>query len=475
MAATALAVFVGAMAEGYQINTLSARQLGMGHTGIGMKLGAESMFFNPGALGYMDKTIDVSASVTALMPTCTATLPDGKEYTTDNGVSTPIFVNAAFSIYKNLKAGLSFYTPYGSAINWTDNWPGAVLNQSVSLKTFTLQPTISWAINDYVSVGAGLMVTWGSENLNKGLVSAETADKLIDIIEMMDPTGEPLERYGNTPPASVNLNGKTKIAVGVNVGVLVNPIKDLSIGVSYRSKMGMRVKAGNATVTYNGGVLEPELRKTLDDIHTSQFTSEMPCPWVLGFGASYTGIDKLTLAFDARLTGWHTYKSLDVEFLNDRAKPYNQYITKAYKNSWCFSLGAQYAVTERFDARLGLMVDKTPVNDLYYNPETPGMSKVEPTIGFSFRPIPALSVDFSFMYIHGCGTKNASITYADLLYKPAVDMATGAIMAQGVPAEVAAQMAPAAVANMGVTPEKRFTADYRLHAVAPSIGIRYTF
>lgn len=36
-----------AMAEGYQINTLSARQLGMGHTGTALKLGSESMIFNP--------------------------------------------------------------------------------------------------------------------------------------------------------------------------------------------------------------------------------------------------------------------------------------------------------------------------------------------------------------------------------------------------------------------------------------------
>ncbi len=33
-----------AMAEGYQVNTLSSSQLGMGHTGIAMKLGAESQF-----------------------------------------------------------------------------------------------------------------------------------------------------------------------------------------------------------------------------------------------------------------------------------------------------------------------------------------------------------------------------------------------------------------------------------------------
>ena len=43
----ALLVAASAYAEGYQVNTLSARQLGMGHVGVAMKLGAESGYFNP--------------------------------------------------------------------------------------------------------------------------------------------------------------------------------------------------------------------------------------------------------------------------------------------------------------------------------------------------------------------------------------------------------------------------------------------
>ena len=175
VAALAVASVCGtAKAEGYQINSLSAKQIGMGHTGIALKLGAESMFFNPAGMAYMDKTLDLSGSVTGIMPTCTATV-DGVDYTTDNGVSTPIGVHAAFSIYDNLKGGISFYTPYGSSINWTDNWPGAVLNQNVNLKVFTIQPTLAWAITPKFSIGAGAMISWGTVDLNKGLVTSETS------------------------------------------------------------------------------------------------------------------------------------------------------------------------------------------------------------------------------------------------------------------------------------------------------------
>ena len=479
LSAVAVALIGGvASAEGYQINSLSTKQIGMGHTGVALKLGAENMYFNPAGMAYMDKTLDLTGSFTGIMPTATATVA-GKDFETDNGIATPISVNAAFSIYPNLKGGIAFYTPYGSSINWTDNWPGAVLSQNVSLKVFTIQPTLAWAINDKFSIGAGAMITWGSEDLSKGLVTPATMDKAIGALTELGalPQGTPV--FGEITPASVNLTGKTQIAVGFNVGAMYNIDDRWSVGASFRSKMAMKVKAGDAYVNYANAVAQGVLGESLDLINEANFKAEMPCPWVLSLGVSYKPVSKLTLAFDARLTGWHAYKSLDIEFLSEQLSGFNQYITKSYKNSWCYSLGAQYALTDRLDARLGLMVDTSPVDKQYFNPETPGMTKIEPTVGLSFRPIPNLSVDLGFMYVAGCGVKGASCEYADLLGKmmpaklmPAV---TGALVQAGMPLEAAQAAAQAKVNSYGFEPTGKFVADYKLHAFIPSIGISYSF
>lgn len=45
-------------AEGYQVNLLSTKQTGMGHVGTGMKLGAESMHFNPAGLAFLRTNMD---------------------------------------------------------------------------------------------------------------------------------------------------------------------------------------------------------------------------------------------------------------------------------------------------------------------------------------------------------------------------------------------------------------------------------
>ena len=98
-------------AEGFQVNAQSTKQAGMGHVGAAMKLGAESMHFNPAGLAFMDKTIDLSAGVSGVF--AHAKYSSSKYYSfvdnntaiasdytakTDNTPSTPLYVYAGFKI-----------------------------------------------------------------------------------------------------------------------------------------------------------------------------------------------------------------------------------------------------------------------------------------------------------------------------------------------------------------------------------------
>ena len=463
-------------AEGYQINTLSARQNGMGHVGTAMHLGSESQIFNPAGLASLDKSLEVTGSFTGIIATASAsnvTLSnngiatpigylvapmsnsyDGK-FTTDNSMSTPLSATVGFSIYDNFKAGVAFYTPYGSGINWTNNWPGAVLNQSVSLKTFTLQPTLAWEPIKGLSIGAGLMITWGNVNLNKGLVDPTSFNALQQVLigTGMLPADYYMPYGPTTIPASINLNGSAAVAVGVNVGVMWDINKQWTVGFSYRSKMNMKVKAGNASLTYANEHAEALLNNSLGILNNSQFSASMPCAAVYNFGVSYRPIEKLIIAFDAQLTGWNAYKSLDIEFLDEALTQYNQHIVKNYRNSWTFHLGAEYDLTDRFDLRAGLMIDTSPVSSTHYNPETPGMTKIEPSIGFSFSPLKNFSIDASLMYVAGLGADNRTCTYPDVLLNTVRTMI-----------------------NTPTEPvENTFKADYRVHSFCPSIGFTLSF
>lgn len=424
---------LSAAAEGYQVNTLSAKQNGMGHTGTALKLESESMIFNPAGMAWMGGTLDFSGSVTGIFATAKAEY-QGCEYETSNDASTPMSINLGFSIYDNLKAGISFYTPYGSNINWTNNWPGAVLNQSVKLTTYTLQPTVAWRILPNLSIGAGMMVTWGNVDLNKGLITPQSIDAMLAMMQIP-------YSFGETTPASVNLNGKANPRIGMNLGVMWDINPQWTVGFAYRSKMEMKVKSGTATVNYANEMAEQLMQSKLNLINNANFKAKMPCAAVYTWGVSYKPVERLILAFDAQLTGWNAYRRLDIEFLSEQVAQFDQHLDKKYKNSWTFHLGGEYRLTDRFDVRVGLMVDTSPVDENHYNPETPGMTKIEPSAGLSFRPVKQLSIDASFLYVAGLGADNRSCAYTDML--------TGQ--------------------------QERFTADYKVNAVIPSIGVTYSF
>ena len=455
-AAIAVAIALGASAEGYQVNTFSARQEGMGHAGVAMKLGAESQIFNPAGMSLSRKTIDFSGSISAIKATATATY-EGKEYTTSNKISTPLNVSAAFKVYDDLYAGVTIYTPYGSSINWGKNWPGAILSQSVDLKVFTVQPTVSWNILPNLSIGAGLMISWGSVNLDKALAPSNNFGNLIDLVNESNQlkyqasvlqgmlTGNPVQTPApenipytdnGVPPASVNLSGKSEIAVGVNVGAMWDITNQWTLGASFRSKMNMKVKAGDARVEYNDEIARALLSSTLDNLNTTNFSASMPCPYVFSVGISYKPIDRLILAFDAQLNGWGTYKQLDINF--DHLPEFDQHLKKDYHNAMTYHL---------------------------------------------FRPVGGLQIDFAFMYVHGTGTDSGTGQYDDILahsfntnvkeYNKGVEQYNAAIA-------MANQMGLNLPQYQGknfpaLNEQETFTAKYAAHAIIPAIGIRYTF
>ena len=453
----AMAATMGAVAEGYQVNTLSAKQEGMGHTGVALKLCAESMIFNPAGMAFMDKTVDLSASVSGVISDVSA-VHEGIKYETSNDVSTPFQISGAFSIYDNLKAGITINTPYGSGIDWTDNWPGATLNQSVKIQVFNIQPTVSYRILPNLSVGAGLMVAWGNVDLNKGLLKASTINAMIpgvvkqQLVEQGVPaeyiTDDMVNQYASQmylnneiTPASVNLKGTAEVVLGFNVGAMWDINDKITVGASYRSKMDMKVKSGDAKLSYNipNEAVQQVVQSKLNVLDNTNFAAQLPAVSVLTFGVSYKPIERLTLAFDAQLSGWSDYEKLSIDFVGLDA-PFDQHITKNYSDAWAFRLGAQFAMTNRLDLRAGFIVDTTPVNENYFNPETPGMTRLEPTFGFSFRPIENFSVDLAFTYVAGLARKGSI---------PEKDMLTGET--------------------------SNFDAEYDVEAFIPAIGVSYSF
>lgn len=466
-------------AEGYQVNAQSAKQAGMGHVGAAMKLGAESMHFNPAGMAFMEKNVDLSAGISGVFANAKFTKGD---YTakTDNTASTPLYAYAAFKIYDFLAAGISVNTPYGSAINWGRDWQGAHLVQDISLKAFNIQPTVSWKITDKLSIGAGLMMEFGNIELNRALIAPSAMSNLAG--SMMGQLGPILEqrpefkpvveslvgemaKYDEVSAVSASLRGDAGMRLGFNVGAMYDINEKFTVGLSYRSKVKARVKEGDVKLGYAN---EADFKKLLDNVNgllkkvegmtgkplpgipadgiqippldQGTFSAELPLPDNWNVALTYKPNNRWIVSGEVQFVGWGAYKSLNVNFHpSSELGKYDIKAPKEYKNTRIYRLGTQFAATNRLDVRFGAYFDESPVKDDYLNPETPSMNKLGLTTGLSFRPLESLSVDFAFSYVTGFG-RDGSYTDKDLLGK-----------------------------------ERVFDGHYNVYAITPSIGISYAF
>lgn len=483
LACLAMLPFSYAAAEGYQVNAQSTKQAGMAHVGAAMKLGAESMHFNPAGLVFMKKNVDLSAGVSGIFSKGKFTNGSYVQRP-DNEASTPLFFYAGFKIYDNLAAGVSLTTPFGSSMNWGKDWQGAHLVQDIALKAFNIQPTVSWKIMDRLSIGAGLMMNFGNIKLSRALIGPgamnNMANGMIDKFKPMldknpmlgaivkpvvEDIMKDMQKYNEASAASVNLKGDAGIRFGFNVGAMFDINEKLTVGLSYRSKVMARVKEGEISLSYanendlknvllpkiNGliekaGAMGIELPENLKHgigippLDQGTFAAELPLPDNWSVGLTYRPTNRWIVSGEVQFVGWGAYETLAIEFSPSPLDSYNLVAKKCYQNSRIYRLGTQFAATNRFDLRMGVYFDESPVKDDFLNPETPSMDKFGVTAGLSFRPMKALSVDFAFSYVTGFG-RDGSYTDKDLI--------TGA--------------------------DRTFGGHYNIYALMPSIGLSYNF
>ncbi|MBL4623652.1 MAG: outer membrane protein transport protein [Flavobacteriales bacterium] len=365
--------FLGvSFAGGFQVNLQGTKQLGMGHCGTALKLGSGSIFFNPGAFAMLDSS-SFTLSANFVIPKINYLAPYPSTYTasTNKSVSTPFTFSAAVRPESaRWNAGVAVYTPFGSGISYEDDWAGQFVLREMSLRAIFYQPTVGFKLNDKVGIGAGYVYGSGEFYLRKA-------------IPLQNTDGE----YGE---AVLQGSGQGH---GFNVGIFYNPIENLAIGISYRSKLAVNVKEGRASFD-----VVPYLTDSFPD---STFTTKLTLPAVFNFGATYNLSEKMMVAIDFNYVGWKVYDTLSFDFAQNSEILDDINSPRMYKNSYIIRVGLQYAIKPAIQVRVGAYFDKSPVLDDYITPETPDSDKLGLTAGGSISIANHLQVDLALLYITG--------------------------------------------------------------------------
>ena len=365
-----MSVASSAFAGGYRVALQGQKATGMGHTGVAMTESSEVVFFNPAGMSFLEADMDITAGVTLIDSEAIyqneITNTSAK---TDNPVGTPISFYLAKKYDETISYGIGVYTPYGNGVEWEKDWAGSHLVNDIELQAIYIQPTISYKFSDKYSVGFGPTYVIGSVEFNRNLSTS-----LVD---------------ANGDRANVTIEGSSIDAWGYNLGFLAKPSDQLSIGISYRSKVDM--EARNESADFEN--IPTTMQSAFFD---TTFNADLVLPAELTVGISYDISSDTIFALDINRTYWSAYESLDVEFNNAAGTSVNP---RNYKDANIYRFGLQHKANDKLTVRGGVYFDDSPIKDGYFTPETPRNDSIGYTAGASYEMSEHMELDFSFLYL----------------------------------------------------------------------------
>lgn len=367
------AAFLGqstvSLAGGFKIGLQGQKQLAMGHTGVGFAQDAATIYFNPAGLSFVPS--EVNGSLFTLFPS-TSYLDNSTNILTHatNQVFTPFSLYANAKLSKRWDVGLGVYTPFGSGVMYPTDWTGRYILHRIELQTIFVQPTFAFRISDQISVGAGFVYSTGHVELEKDL---------------------PIVSGGNQDVANAQLKGKAS-GTGFNAGLYVRPNERFNLGLTYHSRVNMKVKKGTAVFEHIPSALSSSFPLS------TNFTSELPLPSELAIGASYKINHRTIVAIDMNYTFWKSFDSLGFDYEQNTTSLTDTKSPRLYQNAVAVRAGLQYKASSNTTLRLGAFYDQTPVQDGYVAPELPDNDKIGLCGGASFKLAARLGLDLSVLY-----------------------------------------------------------------------------
>ncbi len=342
------------LAGGFQLYSEgSADILGLAGAGVA-RASNSSPWYNPATTVDVDR-ITLTAGGSALFL--------ASEYKTsartDKMDDQPRFMGYFYGVMplgEDYRLNLSVNAPYGMITQWKSNSQLNNLATFTSLRVCYITPSLTWKVNDNLSVAAGPNVAIG-------------VARLATYINLP---------YGLKP--NKNYMSADAVALGGFLSLYYKFNDEWAFGAKYQSRIHMRFEGENVFryQSYMGGLLKFQDA----DAHAS-----IDMPAYLALGLRNNSIDRWTFLFDATWTQWSSYKALDLCFdkYPGTDRPGVAKNPRKWHDVWTYHLGAEYQLTDQWVLRAGLDYDNSPANRRSLSPEMPDSDKWLMTVGAGYQ------------------------------------------------------------------------------------------
>ncbi|WP_415770490.1 OmpP1/FadL family transporter [Pseudomonas sp. LB3P38] len=366
-------------ASGFALNEQSISGMGTGFAGRSSSADdASTVFGNPagmsrlkreqvtGGVAFIDAHADISDASSS---------PNGG---TNKGDMVP-FMGVPMGYYvkpidDHWAVGFGVYAPFGLVTDYENGFAGRYFGSKSEVKIVTLQPTVSYAFNDKVSIGFGPTINRIDGTLESNLsLNPRAAD------------------------GTVKIKGDDT-ALGYNIGIMVQALESTRLGLTYHSKVKYKLE-GDTKVNY--GVLA-----ALGQNPNQKFDAslDITTPESVDFSVTHQLDDQWTLYAGSTWTRWSRLKEITVE--NEgvpaalAARGFGTITEEQnWHDTWAHAIGASYQLNKQWVLRTGLSVDQAPTNNVNRSPRIPTGDRKIFSLGAGWSPTDDLTIDVAYSYL----------------------------------------------------------------------------
>ncbi|MGE8483095.1 MAG: OmpP1/FadL family transporter [Pseudomonas sp.] len=269
--------------------------------------------------------------------------------------------------------GIGMYAPFGLVTDYENGFAGRYFGSKSEVKVITLQPTVSYAFNDKVSIGFGPTINRIEGTLESNLSITQAA-----------------------PDGKVKIKGDDT-ALGYNISVLVQATDSTRVGLTYHSKVKYKLD-GDTKVNYN--VLAAVGQSPSQKYDASL---DLTTPESVDLSLTHQFDDKWTLYAGSTWTRWSRLKDITVENKGVPSILNGQFGTiteeQNWHDTWAHAIGASYQLNKEWVLRTGLSFDQAPTNNVNRSPRIPTGDRKIFSLGAGWSPTDDLTIDVAYSYL----------------------------------------------------------------------------
>lgn len=381
-----------AVAGGFMLTEQSVAGLGRAYAGAGI-VGDDlsAVWYNPAGMSLLSGTAVQMGAVVAdldleVTTNSSAAFDNDRNGTKENGRKHGVPIPNMYLVHQikdDMWFGLGITVPFGMATEYDNNWAAADKGMNAEVKVFDINPNVAFKLTDTLSFGAGVSLQY---------VTAQFEQK---------------NNLGHEKAMRVRLNADGW-AWGGNLGFMWQPTETVRVGLAYRSQVNHKAD----------GYLKSDLETTdgtlLRHFQSNDGHAEMSAPHVITLTGTWKATEALRLSGLVRWTNWSSFDKLPISgsslyaatSLLGRATDKTE-ATYKWKDSWLFTVGADYDINDEFTVRGGVGYEISPVDDDKYRSATiPDTNRLWLSMGATWHASKNLQGDFGIAYLKGIGNKD---------------------------------------------------------------------